>query len=125
MAADLDFFFDPVCPWAWITSRWVTDVAEQQSYEVNWRFISLWMLNEENTKEWYTPEYRQGHYRGHQALRIADAIRLDPTSARRGRPLVHRGRHGAPRRQPPGRGRATIRWRSSAGCSTPTGSTPV
>jgi hypothetical protein len=75
MAADLDFFFDPICPWAWITSRWVTDVAEQQSYEVNWRFISLWMVNEGNTKEWYTPEYRQGHYRGHQALRIADAIR--------------------------------------------------
>jgi len=76
MAADLDFFFDPVCPWAWITSRWVTNVAEQREYEVDWRFISLWVLNENNTQEWYTPEYRQAHYRGHQALRVADAIRL-------------------------------------------------
>ena len=76
MAADLDFFFDPVCPWAWITSRWVTNVAEQREYEVDWRFISLWVLNEQNTQEWYTPEYRQGHFRGQQALRIADAIRL-------------------------------------------------
>ncbi len=75
MAADLDFFFDPVCPWAWITSRWVVNVAEQRDYEVDWRFISLWIVNEETTKEWYTPEYRQGHYRGHQGLRIADAIR--------------------------------------------------
>ena len=75
MAADLDFFFDPVCPWAWITSRWVTNVAEQRDYEVDWRFISLWIVNEETTKEWYTPEYRMGHYRGHQGLRIADAIR--------------------------------------------------
>ena len=77
MAADLEFFFDPVCPWAWITSRWVNNVADQRKYDVEWRFISLWNLNEQNTKEWYTPEYRAGHYRGQQGLRIADAIRLD------------------------------------------------
>jgi hypothetical protein len=80
MAADLDFFFDPVCPWAWITSRWVTNVAEQRDYEVDWRFISLWVLNEQNTQEWYTPEYRASHFIGHQGLRIADAIRTDPAS---------------------------------------------
>ena len=77
MAADLDFFFDPICPWAWITSRWVVNVTEQRPYEINWRFISLWMLNEENTREWYTPEYRAGHFVGHQGLRIADALRRD------------------------------------------------
>jgi 2-hydroxychromene-2-carboxylate isomerase len=76
MAADLDFFFDPVCPWAWITSRWVVDVSEQRDYDVEWRFISLWMLNENNTQEWYTPQYRAGHHLGQQGLRIADAIRL-------------------------------------------------
>jgi 2-hydroxychromene-2-carboxylate isomerase len=83
MAAELDFFFDPVCPWAWITSRWVNNVCDQRSYEVNWRFISLWMVNDDNTNEWYTPEYRAGHYWGHQALRIGDAIRLaeDDSSA--------------------------------------------
>ena len=81
MAADLDFFFDPVCPWAWITSRWVVNVSEQRDYEVDWRFISLWMLNETNTKEWYTPQYRAGHYLGQQGLRIADAIRLDDPTA--------------------------------------------
>ena len=37
------------------------------------------MLNDENTQEWYTADYRAGHYRGHRALRIADQIRLtDP-----------------------------------------------
>jgi hypothetical protein len=81
MAADLDFFFDPVCPWAWITSRWVTNVAEQRQYEVDWRFISLWMLNDDNTQEWYSPQYRAGHYLGHQGLRIADAIRLGSDDA--------------------------------------------
>lgn len=86
MSADLDFFFDPVCPWAWITSRWVGNVVEQRDYEVDWRFISLWMVNEDNSADWYTPEYRAGHYRGHQGLRIADAIRLnddDPTAVGR------------------------------------------
>lgn len=81
MAADLDFFFDPVCPWAWITSRWVTNVSEQRSYDVEWRFISLWVLNEENNQEWYTPQYRAGHYLGHQGLRIADAIRVGEDDA--------------------------------------------
>ena len=51
-------------------------MQEQRSYSVDWRFISLWILNEENTQEWYTPQYRAGHYVGHQALRIADEIRL-------------------------------------------------
>jgi hypothetical protein len=57
----------------------VVDVQQQRSYSVEWRFISLWILNEENTQDWYTPEYRAGHYLGHRGLRIADEIRLsDP-----------------------------------------------
>jgi len=55
----------------------VVDVQEQRSYSVEWRFISLWILNEENSQEWYTPEYRAGHFLGHKGLRIADQIRLD------------------------------------------------
>jgi len=53
----------------------VVDVQQQRSYSVDWRFISLWILNEENTQDWYTPEYRAGHYLGHRALRIANEIR--------------------------------------------------
>src|SRR6056297_2087431 len=86
MSADLDFFFDPVCPWAWITSRWVVNVSEQRDYTVEWRFISLWILNEDNHAAWYTPQYRAGHYLGQQGLRIADALRLgedDPTAVGR------------------------------------------
>lgn len=73
--SDLEFFFDPVCPWAWITSRWVVEVQRQRELEVTWRFISLRMLNEQQTAEWYTPEYRAGHAAGTQALRVAAAIR--------------------------------------------------
>ena len=75
--ADLEFFFDPVCPWAWITSRWVTEVQQLRQYEVSWRFICLAMINENNTAEWYTPQYRAGHMSGLYGLRVADQVRID------------------------------------------------
>jgi len=74
--ADLEFFFDPVCPFAWITSRWVTEVTQLRDYEVRWRFIALTVLNEHEKGEWYTPEYRAGHMAGFKCLRVADQIRL-------------------------------------------------
>lgn len=76
MAADLEFFIDPVCPWCWITSRWVLEVQHKRDYEVTWRFISLKIINEQNTAEWYTPDYKAGHMAGLRGLRVADAIRL-------------------------------------------------
>ena len=75
--ADLEFFFDPVCPWAWITSRWVTEVQQLRDYEVTWRFICLKMINEHRTEEWYTPEYRAGHMAGLYGLRVADQARIE------------------------------------------------
>ena len=72
--ANLEFFFDPVCPFAYITSRWVVEVQEQRNYEVVWRPISLAFLNEQVTDEWYTPEYRAGHLLGLAGLRIAVAL---------------------------------------------------
>jgi hypothetical protein len=75
--ADLEFFFDPMCPWAWVTSRWVVEVQALRDYTVTWRFISLAVLNEQRTSTWYTPEYRRGHAVGLECLRVADAVRLD------------------------------------------------
>jgi hypothetical protein len=74
--ADLEFFFDPVCPWAWITSRWVSNVQKQRDYRVNWRFISLYFLNDTTVADWYDADYRAGHMAGLRALRVADAVRL-------------------------------------------------
>ena len=81
MAADLEFFFDPVCPFAWITSRWVKEVQRQTDYTVDWRFISLMVINEDRTSDWYTPEYRAGHVRGSMGLRVADQLRLTEGNA--------------------------------------------
>ena len=38
---DAEFFLDPICPWCWITSRWVTNVQSERQLDVRWRFISL------------------------------------------------------------------------------------
>ena len=73
-AVDLEFFFDPMCPWAWITSRWVKEVQELRQYSVTWKPISLKLLNANQTAEWYTAEYKRGHAAGHDGLRTACAL---------------------------------------------------
>lgn len=75
---DIEFFWDPVCPFAWITSRWVVKVAAQTGYTVDWRFISLRLLNKH--KDYATefpPDYDHGHTAGLRMLRVAAAVRAD------------------------------------------------
>jgi 2-hydroxychromene-2-carboxylate isomerase len=42
----LDFWFDPLCPWAWIASRWVLEVAKVRPVQAHWHVMSLAVLNE-------------------------------------------------------------------------------
>ena len=73
--ADLRFWFDPVCPFAWMTSRWVRVVAVQRDYDVEWRPISLRLLNAHvDYDAHFPPEYEAGHTAGLRLLRVASRV---------------------------------------------------
>lgn len=74
MSNSIEFFFDPVCPFAWLTSRWAVEVSEQTDLSIDWRFISLLFVNE--GKE-MPEQYRAGHRVGLRILRIAASVRED------------------------------------------------
>ncbi len=74
--ADVIFYFDPVCPFAWITSRWFEKVRAQRGYTVDYRFISLRQLNAHiDYDTHFPPEYEEGHNAGLRMLRLAAAVR--------------------------------------------------
>ncbi len=86
MVSEIEYFFDPMCPFAWITSRWVTEVREHRDLDVTWRFISLAMVNEQALDESDAAVAAGGeptlpqHYRavtelGRRLLRVAAAVR--------------------------------------------------
>lgn len=50
----VDFFFDPICPYAWIASRWLREVALMRLLDVHFHVMSLRMLNENGAVD---PEY--------------------------------------------------------------------
>jgi hypothetical protein len=73
---DVRFYFDPVCPFAWITSKWVRMVAAQRDYAVDWRFISLRMINSGIDYDSHFPAgYEEGHTSGLRLLRVAARAR--------------------------------------------------
>lgn len=76
--ADIHFYFDPTCPFAWMTSKWVRQVMAQRDYQVQWRFISLRLINANvDYDAHFPPEYEAGHTAGLRLLRVAAKTRAE------------------------------------------------
>jgi protein-disulfide isomerase-like protein with CxxC motif len=66
----IDFWFDPICPWAWIASRWIHQVTEVREVTPIWHVMSLSVLNEGRD---ISDSYRQSMNTGWGPVRICIA----------------------------------------------------
>lgn len=67
----VDFWFDPSCPWAWMTSRWVDEVAKHRDLDVTWHIMSLAVLNEDKDVD---DDYRAFFPRALRYTRLVAAV---------------------------------------------------
>jgi predicted DsbA family dithiol-disulfide isomerase len=78
---DVEVFIDPSCPWAWVTSRWVLEVAPERDLSVTWRSYCLEIRDDYGVAPTVPEEYRQqaldGHAVSHRMLRIFEAARAE------------------------------------------------
>ena len=71
MTDTADFWFDPLCPWAWITSRWMLEVEQVRGVQTNWHVMSLALLNQGRAE--LSDEYKERMARALGPVRICMA----------------------------------------------------
>lgn len=71
LAVDISFWFDPACPYCWMTSRWLVAVAPERDLEIDWRPISLLLKNCPESDDPRLDEWTASH----RTLRVVEAMR--------------------------------------------------
>lgn len=78
---DVEFFVDPSCPWAWITSRWIKEVAPHRDLTVTWRSHCIEIRDDYGVVPTMPDHLRAaaitGHALSHRMLRIFEAVRAE------------------------------------------------
>lgn len=78
MTTKADFWFDPLCPFAWITSRWIREVEQHRDIEVTWHVMSLAYLNKDKD---IPDSYREMLAEADKPVRVAIKIAQDHDNA--------------------------------------------
>jgi hypothetical protein len=77
----VEVFVDPSCPWAWITSRWIAEVAPERDLSLTWRSYCLEIRDDYGVAPTMPEEYREralaGHALSHRMLRVFEAARAE------------------------------------------------
>jgi hypothetical protein len=101
---DMQFWFDPLCPWAWITSRWMVEVEKVRPVRVDWRIMSLAYLNLiQHEGKGLSPEYLERMGKAWGPIRVVAAAAqeagpgvLGPMYTAMGTRLHNQGRRDDP-----------------------------